>query len=343
VCGDLAATRVEVDLVCAIDVGASKTRVALQGKGLIYDSWSVVAVDAGSSSIRACGEAAYDLVRRSGGRHVIKAPFGHGMTADPEAVAPYVRTLFNQIGLPSPSKFRIGVATPSQMTPLETEVLAGCLREIGSKAVVLVPSLMAGSLVGGMDGSKADGFMTVIAGAARSEAAVFSLGQMTAVTSTNAGGVKVSRRISKAILDNFGLLVSPDTVEQVKEHLISLGRRDKVRVADLWGRDSKTGETRQVRVEDSLFIDEVLPIFKEIASLPSLVFSKCEAELVADISYQGLTFIGGLSVVQGLKEMLSYSSKVDVIVLSRPSSAVVEGVLSLMTGSSKVTRAVSLS
>ncbi len=329
--------------VCAVDLGASRSRVSLQGKGLVYDAASVVAIDVTARAIKACGEEAVELVHKSGGRYVLKAPFKDGITSDPNILASYLHVLFHQIGIASPSKYKIGLAIPSQLTPLETDVLGECVRDVGAKGVFLVPSLLAAALTAGMDGSKADGFMAMIVGASRTETAVFSLGQMTVVRSCEQGGSLIGDRISKLILDRFGLIVAADTIEQIKEHLISFVPKTKIRVADLWGRDAKTGESRQVRVEDSIFIGEVLSIFNEIASLPSLVFTNCEAELVSDISYQGLYMLGGLSVVPGFKEIVEQRSQVVVSLLQRPSTAVVEGVLSLMTGDSKVTRTLSLS
>ncbi len=332
-----------MDNICAVDIGASRSRVCLSGKGLIYDSISSIAVDVASNNIKACGEAALELVRKSGGRYVIKTPFKGGITSDPNILAPYLRALFHQIGLASPSKYKLGVAIPSRLTPLETDVLGECVRDVGAKGVFLVPALLAAALSAGMDGSKADGFMVMLVGASRTESSVFSLGQMTVVQTSELGGSIIGEKIARLIMDRYGLIVSTDTVEQVKQHLITLSPRTKIRVADLWGRDSRTGESRQVRVEDSIFIEEVASIFNEIASVPSLVFSNCDAELVSDISYQGLHMVGGVSVVSGLKELVERRSQVLVSLQSKPSTAVIEGILSLMTGGSKVTRALSLS
>ncbi len=332
-----------MDNICAVDIGASRSRISLAGKGLIYDSVSLIAVDVVSNAIKACGDAALELVHKSGGRYVIKTPFKGGITSDPNILAPYLHTLFHQIGLASPSKYKIGVAIPSRLTPLETDVLGECFKDVGAKTVFLVPSLLAASLSAGMDGLKADGFMVMLVGASRTEASVFSLGQMTVVQTLELGGSIIGDKISRLILDRFGLIVAADTVEQVKEHLISLLPRTKIRVADLWGRDARTGESRQVRVEDSVFIEEVVAIFNQIALVPSLVFSNCDAELVSDVSYQGLHMLGGTSVVAGFKELVEQRSRVLVALQSNPSTAVVEGIMSLMTGGSKVTRALSLS
>lgn len=322
-----------MEKIAAIDIGASRTRILVRGSNVAYDQPTLVAVDARNGNFVASGDRAIEYFGRNGGKYVVRRPFKEGVCSNPDQIESYLKLTFSQIGISQLTRYRIGMAVPGLLTSLEAEVLSEVSKRLGVREVFLVSSLVAAAISCGMNSSVAEGFMVMILGASTTEAAVLSLGQIVTSHSTQLSGATVDSRIAKLLLDRFDLVTSYDTIEQIKEHLVRLTPMDRMILADVWGRDVKTGESRQVRIEDSEVWRSVKPILHEMTEVAPATISKCGAELVSDLMLSGFYLVGGGSKIEGMAEAVSKAANLVVHQVANPTDMVVSGVLSVVDGS----------
>jgi rod shape-determining protein MreB len=66
----------------AIDMGTANTIIAVQGRGVVFDEPSLVAINELTDEIVAYGQEAFDLLGREGRDITVMSPLSHGVIAD---------------------------------------------------------------------------------------------------------------------------------------------------------------------------------------------------------------------------------------------------------------------
>lgn len=313
-----------------IDCGATRTRVADDQGQVLADFESVVAVNLRSGSLVAVGDTARKMSVAAAGRVELRTPFQRGMATAVDYFAEYVELVFKQIGLRVGGRVRLGLSVPSSLSSLEREVIGAEVGRLGTAESLLIPSVLAGAVGAGVDITQPEGSMIFQGGASSCEVAVFSFGEMISYRSRPVGGRDLVERVMRYFSESCGLVISSETASEIVVSLVDLSPERRNRRADVWGRDSRSGEVRQVRVEEDAFFHLALPPVDAMVDLVPEVLSVCQAELVADIAERGVTLIGGLALLAGLSARLASSAQVKVMVPADPDLVVLRGLTEIL-------------
>ncbi|MGH2677102.1 MAG: rod shape-determining protein, partial [Actinomycetota bacterium] len=83
----------------AIDLGTANTLVFQEGKGIVYDEPSVVAMDAREGAVLAIGEEAWEMIGRTPARIVAVRPLRRGAITDYEVTSQMIRLILRHVGV----------------------------------------------------------------------------------------------------------------------------------------------------------------------------------------------------------------------------------------------------
>src|SRR5258707_7808670 len=131
----------------AIDLGTANTLVFAQGKGILVNEPSIVAMRTDSGAVEAVGSEARAMLGRTPGRITAVKPMRDGVIADYKATAQmlqhFVRKAQNQRRMVHP---RIVIGVPSEITPAERRAVLDAAHGAKASEVCMVqqPVMAAG-------------------------------------------------------------------------------------------------------------------------------------------------------------------------------------------------------
>lgn len=311
-------------------MGSRHTRVWDPSGSQIADLETVVAVDITNDSLAQIGAKARQLFSERSGSFRLEYPFQRGITGAVDRLVEYLRTVLFSVGVKSASKTRLAISIPSDLSQMERDVISNALSSLGTKEILLVPATLAGILGAGIDPTVAEGSMVLLMGASFIEASIFALGESAAQHSIQAGGNDLSERLIKHLLDSYGVVVSLEVAEEIVDNLLDLSQVSPSRLADVWGRDGKTGEAKQARITEAEVIRLGVPLVQGYFEAAVTTLAHCQPELVADVGSRGIHLIGGCSNLPGVGAALVQRCNVNVTIPKAPETAVVRGLAEIL-------------
>jgi rod shape-determining protein MreB len=196
--------------------------------------------------------------------------------------------------------------------------------------VVLIPSVLAGAVGAGIEVARPEGSMLFLGGGSSCEVAVFSLGEVVSLKSRPGAGVELYERVARYFSQQCGLVIAMETAAEIVTSLIDLSSERRHRRADVWGRDGRSGEVRQARVDEDELVQVALPVVSAMLNLVPEVLASCQAEIVADVAERGVHLAGGLAGIVGFRERLASVAQVMVTVPDEADLVVLRGLAEIM-------------
>ena len=314
----------------AIDLGTANTLVYVDGKGIVLDEPSVVAVkeNDGRQQVLAVGEEAKLMLGRTPGNIEAIRPLRDGVIADFEAaeemIKYFIRKVHNRRSFVSP---QIIVCVPSGATEVERRAITDSALGAGARRVFLIEEPMAAAIGAGLPVTEPSGSMVVDIGGGTTEVAVIALGGIVYSRSVRVGGDKMDEAIIAYVRRQFNLLIGESTAERVK---ISIGsasipvNREERRAA-VRGRDLMNGVPREVIMTESQVAEALAEPVSQIVEAVRVALENTAPELAADIVDKGIVLTGGGGLLPNLDEVLGEATGLPVAIAEDPLSCVVLG------------------
>ncbi|MFF0724961.1 rod shape-determining protein [Streptomyces sp. NPDC004134] len=316
----------------AVDVGATRTRVYLRGIGLVVDEPSAVALNSHTGALVAVGGQAEAMTGRTPDHIQVVRPVGPNGITDIEMAQRMLRHLIHAKVRRSwrfhPS-LRAAACTPHDAEPLTQRAMIDTLAGLGAKRVILVDTLIATAVGCGLPVAAAEGTLIVVCGAAMTQIAVLSLGNVVAAEKVPVGGQAVDRALVEHLRINHEVMLRSHTVSQVHRDL-SLAGAQGAATLDVLGRDVVSGRPRTVQVDPAAVGQAAgVPMLAVLDGIRS-VLRRCPPDLVADIGDHGIVLAGESATMPGLETMLRTSVGLPVRIAERPDVAAVVGLGSMI-------------
>ena len=160
-----------------IDLGTANTLVYVQGKGIVLQEPSVVAIERNTNRVLAVGAEAREMVGRTPGNIVAVRPMADGVIADFNVTERMLRHFISKAsrrrGIFRPL---VVVAVPSGVTEVEKRAVIDATLSAGAKDARLIEEPMAAAIGSGLPVQEPTGSMIVDIGGGTTEVAVISLG-----------------------------------------------------------------------------------------------------------------------------------------------------------------------
>lgn len=314
----------------AIDLGTANTLVAVQGRGIVIDEPSVVALERGTRSVLGRGTAVGKLARQMLGRTpdsiTAVRPLQDGVITDfelCEAMLRYfIRKAIHKSGGLRP---RVVIAVPGSITHVEKRAVFNSAERAGAGQVYLIPESKAAGIGAGLPLAEPLASMVCDIGAGTTDVAVFSLADVVSARSIRVAGDEMDEAIGIYLKQHYSLGIGTQTAEQIKVEIGSAAPLDQELTAEVRGRDTISGVPRKAVVTSEEIRDALASPLRSILDCIKAVIEQCDPELVADLVDNGIVLTGGGALLRELDRYLSEQLNVPVRVDESPLTTVARG------------------
>lgn len=316
----------------AIDLGTKNTLVYVNSKGIIINEPSVVAVNTKTTEILEIGHEAKKMVGKTPAHIQAVKPLVDGVISDFEITEKMLKHFINKVHgegfsfLPRP---RVIIGIPLDITEVEKKAVEDAAKSAGARKVYLIEEVMAAALGAGLPVDSPRANMIVDIGGGTTDIAVISLSGVVAWKSLRLAGNELDANIIDYIRDNFNVLIGEQLAEKIKINLASVMPFEEDRIMEIRGRDLINGLPTAIKISDAQVRDAIKKTIIKIVENIKLTLEETPPELVADIYEHGLYLSGGGALLHGLDKLISRATKIPVMVVEDPLSAMVRGAGSL--------------
>ncbi len=311
----------------AIDLGTAHTLVYVQGKGVVLNEPSVVAIDKNTNKILAVGSEAKRMVGRTPGNISAIRPMKEGVIADFEMAERMLRYFITKVH--NRSAFvrpRIIIGVPSRITQVEQRAVKESAELAGAREVYLIEEPVAAAIGAGLPITEPSGNMVVDIGGGTTDIAIISLGGIVYSESVKVAGDQIDQAIISHVKREYSLLIGEHMAERVKLEIGSAYPPLEKAQMMVKGRDLISGIPRTIVLEDTEIREALQESISTIVTAIKLALENTPPELAGDIIDRGIVLTGGGSLLKGLDARLRDETALPIVTVDDPLTSVVLGV-----------------
>ena len=316
-----------------IDLGTANVLVYVNGKGIVLQEPSVVAIEKNTNKVLAVGNEARKMIGRTPTNIVAIRPLKDGVISDYEVTEKMLKYFTERIvekkGFGRLVMPRIIVCVPTGVTEVEKRAVQEATREAGAREVHIIEEPIAVAMGAGMDISLSNGNMIVDIGGGNTDIAVRSVGGGGVSDSRKIGGDKLDAGIADYIKKKHNLLIGERSAEKLKIEIGTAIKDSKEEFMNISGRNMIKGLPETIKVSSREIAEALEDCIKQIVATTKSVLEKTPPELAADISTSGIVMTGGGALLKNLGKRIEEATGINVIVADEPLLCVAKG-----TGSS---------
>ena len=191
-----------------IDLGTANVIVFEEGKGIILQEPSVVAIDTNTNKPVAVGTEARRMLGRTPGNIVAIRPLKEGVIADFEVTEIMLKHFISQaIRRRHLFKPSVMVCVPVGITGVERRAVLESAMQIGARHAALIEEPLAAAIGAGLPIADPSGSMIIDIGGGTTEIAVISLGGIVVSKSLRIGGDRFDSALIRYIRDKYNLII----------------------------------------------------------------------------------------------------------------------------------------
>ncbi|MDR0524763.1 MAG: rod shape-determining protein [Spirochaetaceae bacterium] len=311
-----------------IDLGTCNTLIYIQGKGIVLNEPSVVAVERGTKRVVAVGADAKRMLWKTPGNIIAIRPMRDGVIADLESCEKMIRFFISKVLPRGPFRVvkpRMVIGIPSCITEVERRAVEESAYKAGARDVMVIEESLAAAIGADIQIWEPMGHMVCDIGGGTTEVSVISLGGMVVTNAIRLGGDEFDEAIIKQVRSVHNLIIGEQTAERLKIEIGNAAPDKTIEKVEIKGTDAITGLPRRLEI-DSVEVREALkdPINQIIEVIKSTL-GQTPAELAADIVERGIVMTGGGSLLKGLHKLVSKETGVPVIIAENPLDCVALG------------------
>ncbi len=291
-----------------IDLGTTSVLVYLDGKGIVINEPSAVALDKVTGKVLEVGAAAKKMLGRTPGNIVAARPLKNGAISDYDMTATMLGVYLKRVTKMSLVKPRVVVSVPSGITEVEERAVIQATMEAGARRVYLIEEPLAAAMGAGMNIQGAGGSMVIDIGGGTTDIAVLSMNNVVKSTSIDTAGDAFDDAIIQYIRERYQVLIGSQTAEEVKMAIGCVHPRPEALVMTVKGRSLSTGLPQELDITSIDIMHALVTPCRDILYAVRSTLQETEPELVADISRSGITLTGGGAQLYGFDHMIYQST-----------------------------------
>lgn len=307
-----------------IDLGTTSIIIAMEGKGVMLNQPSIVAVDTRQNKVLAVGDDALAMVGRTPSYISAISPLKDGVISDHMLTRELICRFIRKVNA-SRIKPRVAVCVPAAITGIESDAVVEAVIAAGARQVYLIDEPLAAALGSDIDITAPEGHMIVDIGGGTTDIAVISLGGKVKSTSVNVAGNTFDDEILKYIRVKFNIAIGQRMAESLKKQVACCPELDFHGEMEIKGRSLITGLPQRLTITTDDLYEPVCMLVEQIGTAAHQVLEKTPPELAGDIYSQGIMLTGGGAQLKGLPEYMSKALKVKTRVSPDPVNCVALG------------------
>lgn len=316
----------------AIDLGTANTLVYMQGKGIILNEPSMVALAVDKSGmgkkILAVGQAAKTMLGKTPGQIEVIRPMKDGVIADfnvtEQMIKYFIKKVANQKKLMSVPP-TIVICVPCGSTQVERRAIKDSALAAGARRVEIIEEGMAAAIGAGLPVESPRASMVVDIGGGTTEVGVISLGGLVYANSIRVAGDRLDEVITNHIRSKHGLLIGDATAEEVKKQIGSAHPDADNGDMDIRGRSVYDGLPKKVVISSSEIRGALNDALEQMTTAVKQALELTPPELSADLMDSGIVLTGGGALLRGLDILISQATHLEVTIAEDPLLCVAKG------------------
>ncbi len=309
-----------------IDLGTTTIIISVEGKGIVLNEPTIVAVDTKRQQVLAVGNDAFAMVGRTPANISAIRPLKDGVISNHLLTKELIRRFIGKVYDSHLIKPRVAVCVPSAITGIEANAVVEAVVSAGARQVFLIDEPIAAALGAGIDITQPHGHMVIDMGGGTSDVAVIALGGKVRSASVNVAGNTYDEEIVKHIRQKFNLVIGEKTAEQLKKTVGCCDEQlDYFETAEVKGRNLVTGLPQRITVNTADIYEPILLCVEQIVATAHSVLEKTPPELAGDIFIEGICLTGGSALLKGLPSYCERKLKVKTYVADDPINCVARG------------------
>lgn len=313
----------------AIDLGTANTLVHVQGKGVVLNEPSVVAIlkDNGQNKILAVGKEAKEMLGKTPGNIVAIRPMRDGVIADFDVTQEMIkRFILKATNRSMMLRGKLLISVPAEITSIEQKAVREAALGAGIREVYLIEQPMAAAVGAGLPVREARGSMIIDIGGGTTDVAVISLCGLVASQTLRVAGDKMDESIVNFVRKRHNILIGERTAELIKIKIGSAYTLEEELQVEVKGRDLITGVPRSINVTSVEIREALQDNIRQFVATTKSVLEHTPPELSSDVIERGIVVCGGGANIKGLDKLLSEKCGIPVYVAKNSLHAVVDGV-----------------
>ncbi len=320
-----------------IDLGTSNLRIYVEGRGMVYNEPSLIAIDKATGNVVSVGNDAAALLDKTHDKVEVKKPIHGGVISDIDLVRQIIVYTVKKLlvsGFGNISRLMLCMTT--EITETEKTALETLGNELGVQDTRIEEEIKASSIGGDINIYKPMGHLVIDIGGGTTDFGVISLGDVVLSRSIKTAGDYFDSQITHYVKEKYNLEIGPQTAEQLKIHLASLtgdipiNEEGNVCFFETRGRDLVSGLPRMVVINAEEIREIMLECFEPIRSALISTLESTPPELSGDLVDTGVLVTGGGALIKGVKEYFEDIATVRVVLAKDPINSVIEGTKQLL-------------
>lgn len=309
-----------------IDLGTANSLVYLQGKGIVLNEPTVVAVSEDDGKVIAVGQEAKEMLGRTPISIVARRPMQDGVVADYSVTEAMIRYFLDKvIGGVRVFKPEVMVCAPAGVTSVERRAVLDATLSAGARTAYLIDESLAAAIGAGIPIAEASGHMIVDIGGGTTEVAVISLGGIVVHHTARVGGNRLDEAIASYVRRKHDLIIGERMAEKVKIEIGSAMQLQEIKTLEVKGRDAIAGLPKTVTISSSEVTEAMQRHLDEMLGTIKSVLEETPPELASDISDKGIVMSGGTSLLRNLDKFFVEGTGVPVHLAEDPLLCVAKG------------------
>jgi rod shape-determining protein MreB len=305
----------------AIDLGTMNVLVHAQGRGIVLQEPSVVAIreDGPNTIIVEVGRAAKEMYGRTPELIEVMRPLREGVIADYFVTQGMLEYFINKVaGRVRLRKPVVMITVPYGVTSVERRAVREAALAAGAREVHLIPEPLAAAIGAGLPVGTPTGNMVVDLGGGSTEAAVVSMNGIVCAESVRIGGIHLDEAIITYVRRKYNLVIGEPTAEEIKIKIGAAIELDDEMEMQVQGRDQVAGLPRTITIRTSEVVDALNEPLAAIINVIRAVLAKTPPELSSDIIDRGMALAGGVALLREIDTLLTRETGVPAYVADNP-------------------------
>ncbi len=310
-----------------IDLGTVFIRIA-EGDQVVLEEPSVVAIDLEEQKIVEVGQGALNLMGRVSEEMEVARPLKNGVVAYYEYTHLFLHEMLKRVtGSMRMFKPQVMITHPYGITSVERRALhEATLEALGPRSsALMLPQPMTAALGIDLPIGTPSGNMVVIMGGGCTQAAVMAMNDIVSGQTLREGGLELDEAIATYIRKKYGLIIGPQTAEQIKKDIGAAVPQDEEKNLELQGQDQVTGLPKPFNLTTSEVVEALEAPLDNVFETVRQVLEKTPPELASDIIDRGIALCGGGALLRGVDKLMTQKLGIPTYLVDSPVTRVAEG------------------
>ncbi len=288
-----------------IDLGTATVLVYVEGRGIVLNEPSVVAIDKNTDTIAKIGKDAQVMLGRNPNNIEVVRPLRDGVIdrydVTEKMIQYFIRRACGNAVFPP----RVVICIPTGISEVEERAVLDAGTNAGARKTYLIAEPVAAAVGAGVNIESPTGNMIVDIGGGTTEVAVISMGGVVVSKSIKIAGDKFDEAIMRYVRRKYNIAIGERTAEQIKIQIGAVYEHGEAKTMEVKGRCLVQGLPKVVQLSSKEMLEAMIEPISAIFDAICSVIEKTPPELVGDILKNGIIMTGGGSQLYGLDRLMA--------------------------------------